>query len=71
MKRYQSNYLFEGVLQQCSVPSKFTGFDRSGSQTPQQNNNIQPPQEDYGEWQIINYESNQLKNNNALESSNF
>ncbi|CAG9809959.1 unnamed protein product [Chironomus riparius] len=34
-----------GVLQQCSVPSKFTGFERSGSQTPQQNNN----QEDYAQ----------------------
>lgn len=37
-----------GVLQQCSVPSKFTGFDRSGSQTPQQNN-VPPPQEDYAQ----------------------
>jgi mediator of RNA polymerase II transcription subunit 21 len=35
-----------GVLQQCSVPSKFTGFDRSGS--PSQNN-IPPPQEDYAQ----------------------
>jgi mediator of RNA polymerase II transcription subunit 21 len=25
-----------GILQQFSVPSKFPGFDRSGSQTPQQ-----------------------------------
>lgn len=25
-----------GVLQQCSVPSKFPCFDRTGSQTPQQ-----------------------------------
>lgn len=25
-----------GVLQQCSTPSKFAGFDRTGSQTPQQ-----------------------------------
>lgn len=31
-------------MQQCSTPSKFSGFDRSGSQTPQQN---VPPQEDY------------------------
>lgn len=40
-------FLFSGVLQQASVPSKFAGFDRSGSQTPQQNNNnnIQPPQD--------------------------
>ncbi|XP_054259751.1 mediator of RNA polymerase II transcription subunit 21-like [Macrosteles quadrilineatus] len=29
-----------GILQQYSTPSKFSGFDRSGSQTPQQ-------QEDY------------------------
>ncbi|KAG5672392.1 hypothetical protein PVAND_002523 [Polypedilum vanderplanki] len=36
-----------GVLQQCSVPSKFTGFERSGSQTPQQNNPQQ--QEDYAQ----------------------
>uniref|UniRef100_A0A0K8TKA4 Mediator of RNA polymerase II transcription subunit 21 n=1 Tax=Tabanus bromius TaxID=304241 RepID=A0A0K8TKA4_TABBR len=33
-----------GVLQQCSVPSKFPGFDRTGSQTPQQNQ-----QEDYAQ----------------------
>ncbi|XP_052866792.1 mediator of RNA polymerase II transcription subunit 21 [Anopheles bellator] len=33
-----------GILQQCSVPSKFAGFERTGSQTPQQQ--IQP-QEDY------------------------
>jgi len=33
-----------GVLQQCSVPSKFPGFDRNGSQTPQQT-----PQEDYAQ----------------------
>ncbi|CAG9559421.1 unnamed protein product [Danaus chrysippus] len=32
-----------GVLQQFSSPSKFPGFDRSGSQTPQQQQN----QEDY------------------------
>ncbi|XP_022124137.1 mediator of RNA polymerase II transcription subunit 21 [Pieris rapae] len=32
-----------GVLQQFSTPSKFPGFDRSGSQTPQQ----QQSQEDY------------------------
>lgn len=38
-----------GVLQQCSVPSKFTGFDRSGSQTPQQNIPTPPPQEDYAQ----------------------
>ncbi|CAM6031655.1 unnamed protein product [Sphagnum compactum] len=25
-----------GILQQCSVPSRFPGYDRSGSQTPQQ-----------------------------------
>lgn len=25
-----------GILQQYSTPSKFAGFDRSGSQTPQQ-----------------------------------
>ncbi|XP_041766548.1 mediator of RNA polymerase II transcription subunit 21 [Anopheles merus] len=25
-----------GILQQCSVPSKFAGFERTGSQTPQQ-----------------------------------
>jgi hypothetical protein len=25
-----------GILQQHSTPSKFPGFDRSGSQTPQQ-----------------------------------
>ncbi|CRK86916.1 CLUMA_CG000737, isoform A [Clunio marinus] len=37
-----------GVLQQFSVPSKFSGFDRSGSQTPQQTN-IPPPQEDYAQ----------------------
>ncbi|XP_050421494.1 mediator of RNA polymerase II transcription subunit 21 [Adelges cooleyi] len=29
-----------GILQQCAVPSKFSNFDRNGSQTPQQ-------QEDY------------------------
>ena len=33
-----------GVLQQCSVPSKFPGFDRSGSQTPQRTQ-----QEDYAQ----------------------
>ncbi|XP_035777721.1 mediator of RNA polymerase II transcription subunit 21 [Anopheles aquasalis] len=33
-----------GILQQCSVPSKFAGFERTGSQTPQQQ--VQP-QEDY------------------------
>ncbi|XP_047999509.1 mediator of RNA polymerase II transcription subunit 21 [Leguminivora glycinivorella] len=32
-----------GILQQFSTPSKFPGFDRSGSQTPQQ----QQSQEDY------------------------
>ncbi|XP_026488967.1 mediator of RNA polymerase II transcription subunit 21 [Vanessa tameamea] len=32
-----------GILQQFSTPSKFPGFDRSGSQTPQQQQN----QEDY------------------------
>ncbi|XP_045503453.1 mediator of RNA polymerase II transcription subunit 21 [Colias croceus] len=32
-----------GILQQFSSPSKFPGFDRSGSQTPQQ----QQSQEDY------------------------
>ncbi|XP_022905576.1 mediator of RNA polymerase II transcription subunit 21 [Onthophagus taurus] len=32
-----------GILQQYAAPSKFPGFDRSGSQTPQQ----QQPQEDY------------------------
>lgn len=32
-----------GILQQFSTPSKFLGFDRSGSQTPQQQQN----QEDY------------------------
>ncbi|KAJ4445280.1 mediator of RNA polymerase II transcription subunit 21 [Periplaneta americana] len=32
-----------GILQQYSTPSKFPGFDRSGSQTPQQ----QQQQEDY------------------------
>lgn len=37
-----------GVLQHSSVPSKFPGFDRTGSQTPQQNN-IPPPQEDYAQ----------------------
>lgn len=41
------NAVLSGVLQQASVPSKFTGFDRSGSQTPQQNNI--PPQEDYAQ----------------------
>lgn len=35
-----------GVLQQCSTPSKFSGFDRSGSQTPLQN---VPPSEDYAQ----------------------
>lgn len=30
------------------MPSKFVGFDRSGSQTPQQNN-IPPPQDDYAQ----------------------
>lgn len=29
-----------GILQQCALPSKFSNFDRNGSQTPQQ-------QEDY------------------------
>ncbi|ETN58654.1 Srb7p: RNA polymerase II holoenzyme component [Anopheles darlingi] len=33
-----------GILQQCSVPSKFAGFERTGSQTPQQQ--VQT-QEDY------------------------
>ncbi|XP_045770245.1 mediator of RNA polymerase II transcription subunit 21 [Maniola jurtina] len=32
-----------GILQQFSIPSKFPGFERSGSQTPQQQQN----QEDY------------------------
>lgn len=45
LKRLHS---LSGVLQQCSVPSKFAGFDRSGSQTPLQNN-IPPPQEDYAQ----------------------
>ncbi|KAK9751229.1 Subunit 21 of Mediator complex [Popillia japonica] len=31
-----------GILQQYAAPSKFSSFDRSGSQTPQQQ-----PQEDY------------------------
>lgn len=44
----QLTIIILGVLQQASVPSKFTGFDRSGSQTPQQNN-IPPPQEDYAQ----------------------
>ncbi|XP_044738946.1 mediator of RNA polymerase II transcription subunit 21 [Chrysoperla carnea] len=34
-----------GILQQYSSPSKFPGFDRSGSQTPNQQN----PQEDYAQ----------------------
>lgn len=34
-----------GVLQQFSTPSKFANFDRSGSQTPQQNTS----QEDYAQ----------------------
>ena len=34
-----------GILQQFSTPSKFANFDRSGSQTPQQNTN----QEDYAQ----------------------
>lgn len=25
-----------GILQQCALPSKFSNFDRNGSQTPQQ-----------------------------------
>ncbi|XP_058822183.1 mediator of RNA polymerase II transcription subunit 21 [Topomyia yanbarensis] len=33
-----------GILQQCSVPSKFSGFERTGSQTPLQNQ-----QEDYAQ----------------------
>ncbi|KAI5696353.1 mediator of RNA polymerase II transcription subunit 21-like isoform X2 [Diaphorina citri] len=32
-----------GILQQTAIPSKFSGFDRGGSQTPQQ----QTQQEDY------------------------
>lgn len=52
-KYYSSNrpliiWLLSGVLQQSSVPSKFVGFDRSGSQTPQQNN-VPPPQDDYAQ----------------------
>ncbi|XP_053671105.1 mediator of RNA polymerase II transcription subunit 21 [Anopheles nili] len=35
-----------GILQQCSVPSKFAGFERTGSQTPQQQVQ-QQQQEDY------------------------
>lgn len=38
--------LLLGVLQQCSTPSKFSGFDRSGSITPLQN---VPPSEDYAQ----------------------
>lgn len=34
-----------GVIQQTSYPSKFSNFDRTGSQTPVQN----PPQEDYAQ----------------------
>ncbi|XP_049287287.1 mediator of RNA polymerase II transcription subunit 21 [Anopheles funestus] len=34
-----------GILQQCSIPSKFAGFERTGSQTPQQQ--VQQQQEDY------------------------
>lgn len=34
-----------GILQQFSTPSKFANFDRSGSQTPQQNTS----QEDYAQ----------------------
>ncbi|KAL1454389.1 hypothetical protein WDU94_010655 [Cyamophila willieti] len=34
-----------GILQQTAPPSKFSGFDRGGSQTPQQ----QPQQEDYSQ----------------------
>lgn len=33
-----------GILQQCSIPSKFPGFERTGSHTPQQNQ-----QEDYAQ----------------------
>lgn len=33
-----------GVLQQCSLPSKFPGFDRTGNTTPQQTQ-----QEDYAQ----------------------
>lgn len=33
-----------GILQQCSVPSKFPGFERIGSQ-----GNSQPTQEDYAQ----------------------
>uniref|UniRef100_A0A182JT55 Mediator of RNA polymerase II transcription subunit 21 n=1 Tax=Anopheles christyi TaxID=43041 RepID=A0A182JT55_9DIPT len=38
-----------GILQQCSVPSKFAGFERTGSQTPQQqvHQQQQQQQEDY------------------------
>lgn len=47
---YSGSFFTElGVLQQVSVPSKFTSFDRSGSQTPQQNNIPPPPQEDYAQ----------------------
>ncbi|KAK6620966.1 Mediator of RNA polymerase II transcription subunit 21 [Polyplax serrata] len=36
-----------GILQQFAQPGKFSGFERSGSQTPQQNN--QQAQEDYAQ----------------------
>lgn len=29
-----------GILQQCALPSKFSNFDRNGSQTPQQQEGI-------------------------------
>lgn len=35
-----------GILQQFAPPGKFSGFERSGSQTPQQN---QQSQEDYAQ----------------------
>jgi mediator of RNA polymerase II transcription subunit 21 len=44
---HNSSWTISGVLQQCSQPSKFPGFDRSGSQTPQQQ--IPSPPEDYAQ----------------------
>ena len=41
------NFYFKGILQQFSVPSKFSGFDRTGSQTPQITEN--PELEDYAQ----------------------
>lgn len=29
-----------GILQQCALPSKFSNFDRNGSQTPQQQEGV-------------------------------